>query len=203
MPAPGKDRRTDLIAREAARLIQTGRAEHIGAAILAAASGMGFGDAPLPSRERVRKHAQAMSMQAMGSGAYEASRTGMLRIAEEIMTVLEEAVPDAETLLVGRAAQGHLDAGVVIHIRIYCRTAIGEIAAALVEYGYEEPQFATADTRHGRLSQSHFAEDGHEITITRCLPDMRAAAEFDLFTGRRIHHLTLAQLRRFIEEAAA
>lgn len=57
------DSRTDAIAREAARLIESGRADTLGQAIRAAAEGLGFHDAELPSHGRVRRHAQALAMQ--------------------------------------------------------------------------------------------------------------------------------------------
>ena len=100
------DLRTDQIAREAARLIETGRAESIDAAIHAAADALNLQDVPLPGRGRVRKHAQAMSMQALGDVGYADSVRNVWEIAEQLMTALEQAMPDDPTLLVGRAAKG-------------------------------------------------------------------------------------------------
>src|SRR5688500_11322781 len=109
---PVPDPRTDQIAREAARLIETGRTDSIDLAIRAAADNPPLRDAPLPGRGRVRKHAQAMSMQALGESAYNQQRDAIWSVAEQLMSLLEQWLPDAETLLVGRAAEGHIDAGV-------------------------------------------------------------------------------------------
>ncbi len=112
------DPHTDQIAREAARLIETGQAESIDDATRAAAHALGFHDAPMPGPGRVRQHVQAMSMQAMGDEGYAQSVRNVWEIAEQLMTVLQQGMPDAPTLLVGRAAKGQIDAGVTIHIRI-------------------------------------------------------------------------------------
>ena len=90
------DPRTDQIAREAARLIETGRAESIDDAIRAAAKTLGCHDAPMPGSGRVRQHAQAMSMQSMGDEGYAESVRNVWEIAEQLMTVLEQGMPDAQ-----------------------------------------------------------------------------------------------------------
>ncbi len=73
----------------------------IGEAIRAAASALGYHDVDLPGHGRVRKHAQGLAMQALGSDGYARSVGDVWRVAERIMTVLAEAVPDAEPLLAG------------------------------------------------------------------------------------------------------
>jgi hypothetical protein len=198
-----RDPRTDQIAREAARLIGTGRTDDIAEAIRIAAGTMGFVDAPLPSAMRVRRHVQAMTMQAVGQAAYEQCRLNVWSIAEEIMSAFEHAMPDDRTVLVGRAAEGHIDAGVTIHIRLYTHAPVSEIAQSLVDFGYDEPSFATIETRHGRLSQLRLIEDGIEVAITRCQPALIADSTNDLFSGKRIEAVELSALRRRIAEAQA
>ncbi|MCH8314811.1 MAG: hypothetical protein IIA64_02455 [Planctomycetes bacterium] len=189
------DPRTDQIAREAARLIETGQAESIDAAIRAAAHALGCHDAPMPGAGRVRQHAQAMSMQAMGDEGYAESVRNVWEIAEQLMTVLQQGMPDAPTLLVGRAAKGQIDAGVTIHIRIYTKSSIGEIAQVLADFDYDEPAFETAQTKSGRLDRLRFVDEGIEIVLTRCLPEMFTDAQVDLFKGHAIETATLGELR--------
>lgn len=196
------DPRTDQIAREAARLIETGRADDMADAIRAAADNLGFAGAPLPGAGRVRKHAQAMAMQSMGEAAYNAKRVRLWQIAEQIMTVFEHAMSDAEPELIGRAAEGRIDAGVTLHIRLHTRSSASDIAAALVQFGYDEPSFHTAETRYGRLSQVKVVEENIQVVLTRCPPELEVAADFDLFTGKAITTLTLAQLRRQLDQAS-
>ena len=193
------DPQTDQIAREAARLIETGRAGSIDAAIHAAASALNLQDAPLPGRGRVRKHAQAMSMQALGDEGYADSVRNVWEIAEQLMTALEQAMPDDPTLLVGRAAKGQIDAGVTIHIRIYTTSPISEIAQSLADFDYDEPTFETADTTSGRLNRLRLTEDGIEIVLTRCLPEMLKDAHLDLFKGQPIEMVTLEELREMLK----
>lgn len=190
------DPRTDEIAREAARLIENGRVDRIDQAIYIASHGLGYRGVPLPGHGRVRKHAQAMAMQALGEEAYVQRRRRMLEVAEEILAAIDHALPEVEALLVGRAAEGHIDAGVTIHIRLYMRQALIEIVRALADMGYDEPAFETANTRFGRLDQARFSDDDDfEIVLTRCLPEMYASRREDLFTGEPIALRTLAQLR--------
>ncbi len=193
------DPQTDQIAREAARLIETGGAESIDAAIHAAASALNLQDVPLPGRGRVRKHAQAMSMQALGDEGYTESVRNVWEIAEQLMTALEQAMPDEPTLLVGRAAKGQIDAGVTIHIRIYTKSQIAEIGQMLVDFGYDEPAFETVDAAVGRLNQIRLTEDGIEIVLTRCLPAMLKDAQVDLFRGQPIEAVTLEELRDMLK----
>ncbi len=190
------DHRTDAIAAEAARLLDAGRAADIDDAIRTAAELLGYEHAPLPGAGRVRNHARALAMQSLGEEGYRESVRAVWEIAERLMTVLEEAMPDADQLLVGRAAEGLIDAGVTVHIRLYTEESIGEVARTLVEYGYDEPAFETAETRLGRLSQLKLVDDGIEIVVTRLLPHMAGPEKVDLFTGKPLRSATLEELRR-------
>ena len=190
------DPRTDQIAREAARLIEAGRAETIRQAVRTAADNLGYLDAALPRHGRVRKHAGALALQALGDVGYKKRVRAVWDVAERLMTVLVEAVPEARALLAGRGARGQIDAGVTVHVRLYTRTSITEIAQTLVDFGYDEPAFETVNTRRGRLSRLRLDDNGQEIVVTRCLPEMAAEAGTDLFTGRPIETVTLEDLRK-------
>jgi hypothetical protein len=197
------DPRTDEIAREAARLIQTGRVAEIQSAIAMAAESLGYWHAPLPGQGRVRKHAQAMTMQSVGEAEYQRMRLNVWQVAEEMLSALELAAPDGRALFVGRAADGHIDAGVTIHIRLYTRTPIERIAQALVEMDYDDPTFHTAETRFGRLSQVKFIVNGVEIMVTRCMPEMQSASGRDLFRDKPVAVIDVGELRRKIRELTA
>jgi hypothetical protein len=190
------DHRTDAIAAEAARLLDAGRAADIDDAIRTAAELLGYEHAPRPGAGRVRNHARALAMQALGEEGYRESVRFVWEIAERLMTVLAEAMPDADLLLVGRAAEGLIDAGVTVHVRLYTEVPIGEVARTLVEFGYDEPTFETAESRLGRLSQLKLVDDGIEIVVTRLLPHMAGPEKTDLFTGKPLRSATLEELRR-------
>ena len=187
------DPRTDQIAREAARLIETGRIDDIHAAIHRAADGLGMGGVALPGVGRVRRHAQAMAMQSLGDAEYQRRRRRMRETAEQMMTALEHAAPESQTLLAGRAAQGHIDAGVTIHVRMYSRSPLHKIVQCLLEFGYGEPSFATS-------RPALAADDDFDVVLTRCPPEMMASAGEDLVTGRPIVTLDLMALRRIVEQ---
>jgi len=171
------------------------RSGSIGEAIRAAASALGYHDVDLPGHGRVRKHAQGLAMQALGREGYARSVDDVWQAAERIMTVLTEAIPDAEPLLAGRAAQGLIDGGVTLHVRVYTHASIGDVAQTLVDFGYDEPGFETAATRFGRLDRLRLADEGIEILLTRCPPDAVERSGVDLFTGKPVSTVTLAELR--------
>lgn len=189
----------DRIAREAARLVETERVESIDRAISLATESLGLGHEDAPGVGRVRQHIRAMSMQALGHEGYEASVRDVLQGAEEIMTLLETTFDDVQTRLVGRAAKGFIDGGVTVHIRLYTERDLGEIADLLVEREYAEPTFETAHTRFGRLDRLRIREEAAEVVLTRCLPAMTGEMMGDLFTGRPLDVIDLAELRRRIE----
>ncbi len=195
------DPRTDAIAREAARLIESSRPASIGEAIRVAADALGFRNVQLPGHGRVRQHARVLAMQALGDTGYAESVRRVWAVAERVMTVLDQAMPHADPLLVGRAAQGLIDGGVTVHVRLYTDAPIGDVAAALVAFGYDEPAFETVNTRRGRLNRVRFGDDGIELVLTRCLPNMAGSADRDLFSGRPIRTATLAEVRRKLAES--
>jgi hypothetical protein len=190
------DPRTDAIAREAARLIESSRAASIGEAIRVAADTLGYRNAELPGHGRVRAHARALAMQALGDAGYAQSVRAVWEAAERLMTVLHHVWPEADVLLVGRAARGLIDGGVTVHVRLYTDASIGAVAGTLVEYGYDEPSFETANTRLGRLSRIRLDDAGLELVVTRCLPHMAGSADRDLFSGRPIKTATLEEVRQ-------
>ena len=171
----------------------------MGEAIRHAMESLGVDEAAKPSFAAVRKHAQAMAMQAMGEAGYRQSRLAILRIAEELMTALEQV--GCEAVLVGRAAAGHLDADAKLHLRLYTDASMADLAASVVEFGYEEPAFDTVETMYGRLSRMRFVEAGVPIVLTRCPPAIHIDRHVDAFAGKSIASMTVQELRRWIESA--
>ena len=202
MTAPDNDR-TDRIAREAARQIALGNVDSVQPAIRAAADALGMHDpADWPSVHRVRQHAQAMSMQALGTDGYERSVRAMHRAAEELMAALEMFLPGTRTLLMGRAAEGHLDAGVVIHLRLIGNTTVEEIGKVIEnDLEIQNQQWRTVDTRVGRLNQVTFDDAEHVFAITRVPTSIDAPANVDLFRGDRVASLDLAGVRDLLERS--
>jgi hypothetical protein len=193
------DPRTDEIAREAARLMESGRAGSVDRAIQQAAKSLRVQGTPLPGPGRVRKHARAMAMQALGDIGYERKRLQVWELAEQVMAVFELSMPDAEMALVGRAAQGHIDADVTLHLRLYTERPINEIADVLETHGYREYSFHTVDALAGRLNRVRFDEGGYSVVITRCPPSMQLSRTDDLFTGQPVAMMGISALRWQLE----
>ncbi len=191
------DPRTDEVAREAAGLLDDRDAASISEAIEQATNALDAWDAPRPSRGRIREHARALAMQRLGEAGYAESVRAVLREAEEIMTVLEHELGD-ETRLVGRAARGQIDAGVVVHVRVHTDRDIGEIAEVLVAHDLPEPEFEGVETRVGKLDRIRFEEDGVDIAVIRVPPELRCDRSLDLVTGKRIESIGLDALRELL-----
>lgn len=190
---------TDRIAMEAARLYAAGEASTVRDAVALAAERLGLDDGPLPGEGRVRQHIQAREMQRLGDDGYRAGVAEVFRAVEHLMTALVEGLDDAEPMLVGRAARGHVDGDLRLHVRVYTEQPIDRIAAVLVGFGHTEPQFATADTRFGRLSRLILSEDDRELVVTRCLPAMRPEHRRCLFTRRPIETASRSQVQELID----
>lgn len=188
----------DRIALYAAILMESGKAAEISDAIRSAAEALGIVNGQMPSYAAVRKHAQAWSMQSMGEANYLQSRRQILCVAEELLTVLEQA--GYESLLIGRAAAGHLDADVRLHIRSYTDATVGDMAQHLVDFGYEEPQFDTINTTYGRLNRLLFFEQGYPVFVIRCPRALHIPRSIDVFNGKPKTCATAEDLRRRIEE---
>jgi len=186
----------DEIARLAAHLMSRGHARALREAIRIAADELGRSPEEWPSEALVRRHAQAMAQQDLGTTGYDALVEARLRAAEEIMTLLEFAAPPGELWLVGRAAQGQVDADPHFRIRYMGVAPIGELARILVAGGCEEPVFEVIQSRWGRLERLRFRQDGIEFSVTRCPPRQVLEPERDLFTGRPAKRLSLADLRK-------
>ena len=73
------------------------------------------------------------------------------------------------------------------------------LGRALADFDYDEPTFETAQTTSGRLNRLRLTEEGIEIVLTRCLPEMIKDAQVDLFKGQPIETVTLEELREMLK----
>ncbi|HAQ68293.1 MAG TPA: hypothetical protein DCR70_11330 [Phycisphaerales bacterium] len=185
----------DRIARRAAALLAAGVEPDIPHAIKQAAFTLGFSrGAPIPTESEVRKHLQGMAQESLGDVGYREGVQGILALAAELMDLLERGF-SGTTLLAGRGARGHFDGGAEIHIRLYARAELSEIAQLLVDVGCEEPSFETIETTHGRANRIRTSMDGVTIVVVRCLPEWWSDHEHDLVTARPTATRTLKALR--------
>jgi hypothetical protein len=185
----------DRIARRAAALVAAGREHDVHRAIRVAAESLGFArGAPLPSDGEVRRHLQGMAEEALGAEGYRARVDDTLAFAAQSMELLERAFV-GRTLLCGRGARGQFDGGAELHVRLYARADLAEIARVLVDAGFDEPSFETVDTVRGRANRLRTAQGGVALAVTRCLPEWWDSREDDLVTGRRTATRTLEELR--------
>ena len=203
-PSPAGDdstaaERSDAVAREAARRLEDGKSASVHDAIEAATRDLDAWDVPRPSRGRVREHARSIAMEELGEAGYYARVADVWRIAAELMEVLESGLRDVDTVLVGRAARGQIDGGIVIHIRAYTERPVSDLAEVLVEHGYEEPDFETVETRIGPLQQLRLTEDERELAITRVPRAHSTHPGTDLVIGKSIEFVDLETLLARLE----
>ncbi|HMN96198.1 MAG TPA: hypothetical protein PKC43_07785 [Phycisphaerales bacterium] len=216
---------TERVAIRAAQYVAEGSVRDVAGAIRVALEREHAPPGAAPTAGLVRRHLAPMLMQVLGAEGYPAMLRGRLELAESVMTVLEEHVDVIGTLLVGRAAAGRLDGDMTLHIRVYTRRRIGDIAEDLVTFGFEEPRFVTVESRIGRLDRLLFECDGVAVAVTRCLPERRMpqrgrgraegsrrrprglppGSATDLVRGTAVATLDLERLREFLaalDEAA-
>lgn len=189
----------DEVAREAARRLTRGESANLEDATRRAAESVNGGSGRAPSAKRIRQHAQAIDMQAIGEEAYRAQVRRWLELAEDLMTTIEQALPGSETLLVGRAADAHFDGDPAIHIRVYSPDDdIGAIARAIAAFGYDaqDAKFPAVDCRFGKLSQMQWVEEGGvRVTLLRCPRREEFDDRFDLVTGKPVTRIDATALR--------
>lgn len=164
-----------------------------------AAARAGIDPAAITAAE-IRDHARGVAMAELGDVGYRRRVAEILGVAESAMTLLETLPGEPPTTLVGRAAKGQIDADPCCRIRIAGDHAPSEIAARLVDAGYEEPSFGTIATRFGRLDRLALVDEGVELRITRCPPAMRIPADADLRGEGRVPSLDIEAVRAMIEE---
>lgn len=191
----------DDVARLAAQLLLDRNAADVQSAIALAGSRLGLARPAWPGAALVRRHAQALTERDLGTDGHRSLMASRWRVAEEIMTLLEMQLAPKELWLVGRAARGQLDADPSIRVRYHGDAGIDEIAAVIVDAGFEEPTFETLPTRWGRLSQLRFQEGGMACVVVRCPPTQVTDSSTDLVTGAPLRRISLASLRRELGDA--
>jgi len=199
MHVPPEPSPTDRIAHQAAVLLDQGVTDHVSRAIAMAADSLNLHAHTRPSNSAVRQHAQAMRMQRLGSAGYAQDQRSLLVSVEELMTALDLA--GIESTLMGRAAAGNVDGDIKVHLRLYTDRSMQELAQCLVEFGYAEPSFHTAQSAHGPLNRITVVENNVPIIMTRCPNSLRIDRHVDLFTGRALACASLSELRKRLADA--
>jgi len=179
-------RSSDLLAREAARLIAEGEASDAAAALRIVAERMRGAPVSLPTPARVRMHLEAMLMQRLGAEGYAQRVARRVETADELLAAVDAMTGGDPGYLVGRAAAGEADPEGTIHLRVYTNLAARHIADALRDLGYTDPLLRSAQTPRGRIDELRFDEDGWPIVLRVCPPGLERDVRRDLFTGRRI-----------------
>lgn len=144
-------------------------------------------------------HLRAISESTLGREGHLRRSAEILRHALAAMELLEAAPLHAQTSLAGRAAQGHLEGEVVLHLRAVTDRPIGLIAAILVRAGFDEPEFDSFEARAGsvgcgRLHRLLTARDGVPISVVRCPPSQVVPGRRDLVRGTPVATLDFQDL---------
>lgn len=116
------------------------------------------------------------------------------------MASLELLLPGSRVLLMGRAARGFIDAGLVVHMRLIGderRRSISEVLENDMEI--DSPKWRTVETRLGRLNQVLFHDSGYDFVITRVPTSLSAPHGTDLFRDQAIAAIDLRSLRETID----
>ncbi len=184
---------SDDLARSAARLLLEGRCATINEALDHAEHHLG--SASRPAFSLVRRHWQGLLQQQSGEAGYAAYTRSVWVVAEEVLSSLATVCDDAPVYLVGRGARGQIDGPVLLTVRVYTTLAATDLARELVTLGYADPAFETLETRHGRLDGLRFEEEGMEILVIRCQPELLTDVDRNLFTEGRIERVDVDAVR--------
>ena len=200
----------DAAARLAAKMLATGEAEGLEAAMRQAARTMSHrgGEWHHPPASLVRRHAEAMRQQAFGEDILDSRLQSVRECIESVMAFLQEHVTDDPVLLTGAVVREHLEGDPVVWIRHYTTRAIGELAAA-IEFASEEVgvsveiEHLALRTRHGMADSITWREPHSDgdilIRLVRCAPAWWKDRETNLFRPEAVASMTLAELREAIE----
>ena len=131
---------------------------------------------------------------------YRRQLAAWLAIGLDAIDAIESAIPGCRASLAGRGAAGRLDGDPTLHLRVSTASAIGVIAAALVEAGFAEPTFETLNATCGRLDRLRSAAEGVEVVVVRCPPGQIRPGRVDLVTGRPTTVLEREALDAAIED---
>jgi hypothetical protein len=140
-----------------------------------------------------------MALEALGDSGYRKRVAEVLERAEEMMTLLGTLPGEPRAVLVGRAARGQVDADPCCRIRVETSEDLSVIAQRIVEAGYEEPAFATVDSRFGRLGRLDVMDGGVELRVVRCPPSQRIPFDQDLRSTAKIPSIDADELRRMLK----
>jgi hypothetical protein len=154
---------------------------------------------PRPTEGRVRLHLRALAESALGREAYLGRVADVLEHAAVAMGLFSAPPVSARATLAGRAARGQIEGDCRLHLRVETEVAIGVLAAALVDHGFDEPSFDSFDARSassrcGRLHRLATGRDDVELVVVRCPPRQVVPGGFDLVRGRPTSTLDLESL---------
>ncbi|MFK7958938.1 MAG: hypothetical protein AB8G96_00295 [Phycisphaerales bacterium] len=205
------DEFVDRVARLAGRMLVTGEASNEADAVRMAARDLGL-EGVRASPSLVRRHAEALDMQARGAEAHQESVVERWRAIEELMSFLEGHLTGDSTLLIGRAARGHFEGttggagsgAAPVRIRLYTEWAVGRLAEAL-EQEAEVPEARVRTVKGRRRIHDAISMDdaGGEVLIVLMRPDEWSTRDRDIVRDEPIDVVDLEGLRRRIAAESA
>ncbi len=185
----------DTRAQHAARMVFDGAVADIDGAIAKLGHGL------LPTRNRVRRHLQAMQQASHGLGQWWRDRLAALEAIVELVQTVQYLVPDATVLLTGRTAQGHVDASAPASARVI-GVGAPELADVLEQHGLRPPGVASLSTSLGVMPIVQVEDRGGHAIDLLVLPDTPAAHEaVNLVDGARVSVLGLDRFCEIVEAA--
>lgn len=188
-------------------MLVTGEASNEADAVRMAGRDLGL-EGVRVSPSLVRRHAEALSMQAEGAESHREGVIDRWRGLEELMSFLETHLTGGDpTLLIGRAARGHFEGTAggsgsgasPVRIRLYTEWAVGRVAEAL-EQEAEVPEARVRTVKGRRRIYDAISLDDAwgEVLLVLMPPDEWAARERDVVRDAPIDVVDLEGLRRRI-----
>lgn len=180
----------DILARQAALRLQQNRAKDLDSAIEYVLRDPALPDGPRPGRNRVRKHLHALSLAQLGSDAWKAARSLRLGQIEQMLATLDHFFDPMVVMVAGRAAEGQVDSGDRVHLRVWVPLDLPEILSTLdllgpLEIGSRRvrPEIASGQSR---LTTIALEGDDLDFEITLCPARTVVSDRRNLASGQKV-----------------
>ena len=188
---------TDKVAQVAAAVFHAGDAASLAEAVEWARVELGGGSAP--SLATVRRHLETLRQESIGLEQWRAERIERLAAIEELLQTLAYIEPDSVCYVVGRAAEGYVDATGPAHLRVVGSRVAALVADDLEQQGFPPCEVSSLATCMGSIGVIHL-NDGPLRVALAILPEKQKSHQpRSVVDGRSVALVDEVGFRQLLE----
>ena len=199
-PHPERAQARDRLARQAAHEIVRQPGLDVDSAVARARRLPELREVSAPSRSLVRRHLEALQMQALGARGFDLKQRAELREVVDLLDLVEVLLRPEAILLMGRVAGEHPLGGVEVHARLMGGGLLEGCASDLEQAGVREVHLQSVRTLVGHLSRMSLENEGRRYVLTQCPVEQDIDPAVNLITGAPIESMALEELRVRVAE---